>query len=171
MPTSRVGKPSSKDRRLVLHTKVLELGFAVEMPCSPCARSNSLCVFSLHSARCSECIRKNARHCNGGFSFDEFDRLTVERKKLEAARSEELTHLSEATARLAASAELAASLGRRIDALRDKQERMVGQEDRLLATLGEEEPPPAPLDPAAFVLDDQQLAALFDSPQPSSNNP
>jgi hypothetical protein len=76
MPTYRVSKVPSSRQHQVLATRVALEGKEAEMPCSGCATSRSLCVFSVSSARCAECVRRGVR-CNSNFSSADFDCLTV----------------------------------------------------------------------------------------------
>jgi hypothetical protein len=64
-------------------TRVASERKEVEIPCSGCATSGSLCVFSDSLTRCAECVRRGVR-CDSNFSVDDFDRLTAEQRKLEA---------------------------------------------------------------------------------------
>jgi hypothetical protein len=82
MRTTRVSKVPSSRRRKVLATRVASEGKEVEMPCSGCATSGSLCVFSDSSTRCAECVRRSVRY-DGNFSVNDFDRLSAEQRKLE----------------------------------------------------------------------------------------
>jgi Zn ribbon nucleic-acid-binding protein len=84
MRTHRVSKVPSSRRRLALSTRVRLEGVEVDMPCTPCATSGSLCLFSEASVKCSECVRCGVR-CDGNFSGDDFDRLHAEQQKLEQA--------------------------------------------------------------------------------------
>jgi hypothetical protein len=77
MRTTRVSKVPSSRRRKVLAACVASEGKEVEMPCSGCATSRLLCVFSASSTRCVECVRWGVR-CDSNFSVDDFDRLTAE---------------------------------------------------------------------------------------------
>jgi hypothetical protein len=70
--------PSSRQRK-VLATRVASEGKEVEMLCSGCVKSGSLCVFSDSLTRCAECMRRGVR-CDGNFSVDDFDRLTAEQQ-------------------------------------------------------------------------------------------
>ena len=85
MPTYKVSKVPPSRRRKVLAARVTSEGSEVGMPCSGCATSGSLCIFSLSSTRCAECVRRGVR-CDGNFSAEDFDRLTAEQRKLEAVR-------------------------------------------------------------------------------------
>jgi heterodisulfide reductase subunit C len=69
----------------VLATRVAFEGKEVEMLYSGCATSRSLCVFSDSLTRCAECVRCSVR-CDGNFSIDDFDRLTIKQRKLKAVR-------------------------------------------------------------------------------------
>jgi hypothetical protein len=45
---------------------------------SSCVASQTLCVFSEVSTKCSKCVQKGVIY-NGNFFMDAFDKLTVER--------------------------------------------------------------------------------------------
>jgi hypothetical protein len=92
MRSCRVTKPPPSRRRQVLAARVLSEGLLAEMPCSAYAISGSLCLFSPHSIKCADCVRRGVR-CDGNFSADDFDRLTAEQKKLEVARDAILERL------------------------------------------------------------------------------
>jgi Zn ribbon nucleic-acid-binding protein len=77
MPTYRVSKPPTSRRRQTLAARVLSKGLLAEMLCSACAISGSLCRFSPHSIKCADCVRCGVC-CDGNFSAEEFDHLTVE---------------------------------------------------------------------------------------------
>jgi hypothetical protein len=73
----RVTKPPPSRRRQVLAARVLSKGLLAEMPCSAYVISRSLYLFSPHSIKCADCVRRGVRY-NGNFSADDFDRLTAE---------------------------------------------------------------------------------------------
>jgi hypothetical protein len=77
MRTTRVSKVPSLRRRKVLATRVASEGKEVKMSYSGYMISGSLCVFSDSLTRCAECVRRGVR-CDGNFSVDDFDCLTVE---------------------------------------------------------------------------------------------
>jgi hypothetical protein len=84
MRSCRVIKPPPSRRWQVLAARVLSEGLLAEIPCSACAISRSLCLFSLHSIKCADCVHRGVR-CDSNFSTDDFDHLTTEQKKLELA--------------------------------------------------------------------------------------
>jgi hypothetical protein len=61
----------------VLAARVLAEGLLAEMLCSACATSGSLYLFSPHSIKCADYVRRGVRY-DGNFSADDFDRLTIE---------------------------------------------------------------------------------------------
>jgi hypothetical protein len=67
----------------VLVTRVASEGTVARMLYSRYTTSESLCVFSASLIRCSGCVRRGVRY-DGNFSVDDFDRLTIEQRKLEA---------------------------------------------------------------------------------------
>jgi hypothetical protein len=77
MRSCRVTKPPPSRRRQVLAAHVLSKGLLAEMSYSACAISGSLYLFSPHSIKCADCVRRGVR-CDGNFSADDFDRLTME---------------------------------------------------------------------------------------------
>jgi hypothetical protein len=85
MPMYRVSKTSSISRRKGLVLRVLAVGRAAVMPCSPCTSSGARCVFSLLSLKCSECIRRGVAYDGNAFTKG-FDKIESEKKKLELAR-------------------------------------------------------------------------------------
>jgi hypothetical protein len=85
MRSPRVIKPPPSRRRQVLAARVLSKGLLAEMPCLAYAISGSLCRFSLYSTKCADYVRYGIR-CDGNFSADDFDHLTMEQKKLEVAQ-------------------------------------------------------------------------------------
>jgi hypothetical protein len=92
MRSCRVTKPPPSRRRQVLAARVLSEGLLAEMPCSVCAISGSVCLFSPHSIKCADYVRRGV-HYDGNFSADDFNRLTAEQKKLEVARDAILERL------------------------------------------------------------------------------
>jgi hypothetical protein len=62
------------------------------MPCSACATSRSLYLFSPHSVKCVDCVRYNVYY-NSNFSADDFNHLTIEQRKLELAQDAILERL------------------------------------------------------------------------------
>jgi hypothetical protein len=81
-------------------------------------------VFSGDSSKCSECTHKGVG-CDGNFSKADFDKLSEEKDRLEAARTRAIVE--------------AASLNKRIKALRKAQGRMITREARALEELEREE--------------------------------
>jgi hypothetical protein len=79
-----VTKPPPSRYQQVLAARVLSEGLLAEMLCSAYMISGSLCLFSPHSIKCSDYVRRNVRY-NDNFSADDFDCLTAEQKKLEVA--------------------------------------------------------------------------------------
>jgi hypothetical protein len=79
-----VTKPPLSHRWQVLAAHVLSKGLLAEMPCSAYATSRSLCLFSLHFIKCADYVHYDVRY-NSNFSADDFDRLTMEQKKLKLA--------------------------------------------------------------------------------------
>jgi hypothetical protein len=149
MPTYRVSKVPTSRRRQVLAARVLSEGLLAEMLCSACAISGSLCRFSPHSTKCADCVHRGVR-CDGNFSADDFDRLTVEQKKLEVARDAILERLPQETDRIARETrealrridretQEALSLGRHIEALKATKGKMIERESRSLVELDLEE--------------------------------
>jgi hypothetical protein len=92
--------------------------------CTPCARARTMCVFSGDSVKCSECTRKSVSY-DGNFSEADFDKLSEEKAKLEAAQTRAIEEL--------------ASLHKRIEALRKAQGAMIAREARALEELEREE--------------------------------
>ena len=150
--------PSSR-RRQILSARVRLEGVEVDMPCSLYAISGSLCMFSVASIKCSECVRRGVR-CDGNFSSDDFDRLTAEQQKLEQARQAALERAAKDTAE-------AVTLGRRIEALRKAKGKMIERESRSLNELDREKEQQAQQANAALEVgfDEQQLAAFFRAPE------
>jgi hypothetical protein len=95
-----VTKPSPSRRRQVLAAHVLSEGLLAEMPCSACMISRSLYLFSPHSIKCADCVRRGVYY-DSNFSADDFDHLTAEQKKLEVARDVILERLPQETDRIA----------------------------------------------------------------------
>jgi hypothetical protein len=85
MRTTRVSKVPSSRRRKVLATRVAFKGKEAKILYSGCTTSGLLYVFSDSLSRCAECVRRGVR-CDGNFSVDDFDHLTVKQRKLEAVR-------------------------------------------------------------------------------------
>jgi hypothetical protein len=79
-----VTKPPPSRRQQVLAARVLSKGLLTEMLYSACTTSRSLCLFSPHSIKCADYVRCSV-YCDGNFSADDFDHLTIEQKKLEVA--------------------------------------------------------------------------------------
>jgi hypothetical protein len=102
MPACRVQKIPSPTRRSTLAAKIKRLGATAMVSCTPCARARTLYVFSGVSSKCSECTRKGVS-CDGNFSEANFDKLSKEKDRLEAARTRAIAE--------------AASLDKRIKAL------------------------------------------------------
>jgi len=119
--------------------------------CTPCDRARALCVFSKDSIKCAQCVRKGVA-CDGSFSAVDFDKLSEERDRLEAARTRAI--------------EETASLNRRIENLKKIQGAMIAREARSLEALErEEEEQRAQQANVAPVLSfDQEFAALFGEP-------
>jgi hypothetical protein len=67
----------------VLATRVASKGKTVEILYSIYMTSGSLYIFSDSLIRYAECVRRGVR-CDGNFSIDDFNRLTVKQRKLEA---------------------------------------------------------------------------------------
>jgi hypothetical protein len=72
-----VTKPPPSRRRQVLAARVLSEGLLAEMPYSAYAISGSLYLFSPHSIKCADYVRRGVR-CDGNFLADDFDRLIAE---------------------------------------------------------------------------------------------
>jgi hypothetical protein len=70
--------------------------------CTSCARARVLYMFSSDFVKCAEYTRKGVS-CDGNFSEVDFDKLSKERARLEAARTQTITEV--------------ASLDKRIEAL------------------------------------------------------
>jgi Zn ribbon nucleic-acid-binding protein len=77
-------KPPPSCCRQVLAAHVLSEGLLAEMPCSACTTSRSLCLFSLYSLKCVDCVHCSV-HCDSNFLVDDFNYLTIEQKKLKVA--------------------------------------------------------------------------------------
>ena len=121
--------------------------------CTPCARARTLCVFSGDSVKCSECTRKGVL-CDGNFSEADFDKLSEEKAKLEAAQTRAIEEL--------------ASLHKRIEALRKAQSQMIAREAQSLEQEEQEERQAQQANAALEVgFDEQQLAAFFRAPEGS----
>jgi hypothetical protein len=83
MPMYRVSKVSSSRRCKVLITRIASKGIVAEMLHSGYTTSRSLHIFSPSSTRCAKYVRYNVRY-DSNFSADDFDRLTIKQRKLEA---------------------------------------------------------------------------------------
>jgi hypothetical protein len=83
-----------------------------------------MCVFSGDSAKCSECTWKSVS-CDGNFSEADFDKLSKEKAKLEAAQTQAIKEL--------------ASLHKRIETLQKAQGAMIIREAQTLEELEREE--------------------------------
>jgi hypothetical protein len=70
-------KPPLSRRWQVLAARVLSEGLLAEMLYSAYMIFGSLCLFSPHSIKCADYVRRGVR-CDGNFSADDFDRLTAE---------------------------------------------------------------------------------------------
>jgi hypothetical protein len=156
-----VKKPSSTIRRQALAERIAQDGDKAMVACSACAVSRTLCLFAPHSLKCSECVHKNVSY-DGSFSEADYDKLSEEQSKLEAARSK-------ATAEILWLAAESASLDRRVEALKKAKGEMISREARALEELEREEQRARQANEALpeFVFDEQQLAALLGSPSDS----
>jgi hypothetical protein len=124
MSVCRIQKIPSPTRRSTLAAKIKRLGAIAMVSCTPCARARTLYVFSGDSSKCSKCTRKGVS-CDGNFSEADFDKLSKEKDRLEAARTRAIAE--------------AASLNKRIKALRKAQGAMIAREARALEELEREE--------------------------------
>jgi len=95
--------------------------------------------------------------CDGNFSGEDFDKLSEEKARLEAARTRAIAE--------------AASLDRRIEALKKAQGKMIAREAAALEELEREEERQAQQANVALdsVFDEQQLAAFFGAPEGSDS--
>jgi hypothetical protein len=84
MPTYRVSKTSSTNRRKGLVLRVSAVGKAAVMLYSPCTSSGARYVFSSLSLKCLECIRRRVA-CDGNAFAKGFNKIKSEKKKLELA--------------------------------------------------------------------------------------
>jgi hypothetical protein len=91
---------------------------------TPCARARTRYIFSSDSAKCSECTRKGVS-CDGNFVEADFNKLSEEREKLEAARSLAIAEL--------------VSLDKWVETLKKAQGAIIAQEARALEELEREE--------------------------------
>jgi hypothetical protein len=89
-------------RRSTLVVKIKRLGATAIVACTLCACAWACCIFSSNSVKYSECTRKGVS-CDGNFVEADFDKLSKEKARLEAARTRAI--------------EETASLNRRIKAL------------------------------------------------------
>ena len=85
-------KKNSTPRRKTLAKRILLDGSEAIVACSACARAQVLCYFAPHSSKCSECTRKGVS-CDRNFSVADYDKLSEEQVKLEAARSRAIAEL------------------------------------------------------------------------------
>jgi hypothetical protein len=92
--------------------------------CTPCTRARTRYIFSFDSAKCSEYTRKGVSY-DGNFMEADFDKLSEEREKLEAARSLTITEL--------------ASFNKWVETLKKTQGAIITQEARALEELKREE--------------------------------
>jgi hypothetical protein len=106
----RVQKVPSPIRRSTLAAKIKRFGATAIVSCTPYARARTLYVFFRDSSKCSKCTRKRVS-CDGNFSKADFDKLSEEKDRLEAARTYAIIE--------------AASLDKRIKALRKAQGVMI----------------------------------------------
>jgi hypothetical protein len=162
MPACRVSKSSPTLRRRVLARKILEEGAVAMVACSSCARAQALCIFSASSSKCAECTRKGMS-CDGSFSEADYDRLSEEEARLETARQVALDRAQKESAE-------AASLNRRIVALRKAKGAMIAREAQLLQELDQETQPQQANAGSELVFDEQQLADLFGAPEGSGGD-
>jgi hypothetical protein len=61
--------------------------------CTLCARACIIYVFSGDSVKCSECTRKSVS-CDRNFSEADFNKLSEEKAKLEAAQTQAIKELA-----------------------------------------------------------------------------
>jgi hypothetical protein len=137
--------------------------------CSSCSRSNTLCVFSAESAKCSECTRKGVS-CDGNFSETDYEKLAAEKGRLKVAHRQALDRARDLGAGLQREVSEAASLDRRIEALDKAQGAMIAREARSLQELEREAQPQQASAESELVFDEQQLADLFGAPESSGGN-
>jgi hypothetical protein len=83
-----------------------------------------MCVFSGDSVKCSKCTHKSVS-CDGNFSEADFDKLSKEKAKLEAAQTQAIEEV--------------VSLHKRIEALQKAQRAIITREARALKELEREE--------------------------------
>lgn len=150
MSSTRVTKrtPSSTERRHRDIKKIIQIGTErVDMGrCTPCQNSNSLCFVLKGYSKCSTCMRKGIKACDGNFSEEEFD--TLEAKKQEF-RNKALSQRSEVARLAAAAADAYAALtkaqqaeiefDKKAEKYAEAQSRMLLQELESLDALEEEE--------------------------------
>jgi hypothetical protein len=77
MRSCYVIKPSPSRRRQMLAARVLSKRLLAKMLYSVCATSRSLYLFSPHSIKYADCVRRDVR-CDSNFLTDDFDHLTTE---------------------------------------------------------------------------------------------
>jgi hypothetical protein len=157
MPACRVIKLSSTVRRQALAKRIVQDGDRAMVACSACAAARTLCLFAPHSSKCLECTRKGVS-CDGSFSEADYDKLSEEQSKLEAARTRAIDE--------------AASLNKRIESLKKAKGQMIAQEARALEELEREEQRARQASEALpeFIFNEQQLAALLGLPSGSFGN-
>jgi hypothetical protein len=84
MPTYRISKLSSYERRKALAARVLVKDILAMVFCSACASRDFLCVFSRDLSKCLKCTCCGVRY-NSNFSAVTFNRLKAKKQRLEAA--------------------------------------------------------------------------------------
>lgn len=178
MPQYRVAKVdrSSTSRRHSLISRIESFGrqkFDMGR-CTPCQNSNSLCFILDGYSRCSSCMKKGVKYCDGTFSVEEFDALTAQRNRLqEAARQkdEELKGMLREAARIQEALSSANAererLQRESDELLEKQRRMLVREAEALDELDSVDPPPIASSTVFVGLGDDQLEDYFEIPRGS----
>jgi hypothetical protein len=86
MKVCHIQKIPSPTRRSTLAAKIKRLRATAIVSYTPCARARTLYVFSGDSSKCSKCTRKGVS-CDGNFSEADFDKLSEEKDRLEAAQT------------------------------------------------------------------------------------
>ena len=116
---------------------------------------------------CSSCLKKNMS-CGGTFSEAEFQRLEVQKQKLQRQHREERERLASLARQLLASQEAQQNLEAKLERVTARQSEMVDQEARMLGELDDftagpsvPESPVALLSAVDFSWDDPELLALM----------
>lgn len=136
MSAGRIAKSSTQRRKdaisriNVLGIQLLDMG-----RCTPCQASGDLCFVMKGYKKCSMCMKKDIRHCDGNFSPEEFDHIEAQKQKLRIEAQQKRQEVGRlAAAAAAAYAALAKAqqeeidMSTKIDEFSEKQSRMLRQE-------------------------------------------